>query len=84
MSFVFSDPEFDPKAAKKMEKELKKMEKEGKEGDKEGKKDGKGKISFKGAASAVKLASKLSPKSQRRKDKLNSNVAQLKVSNIFH
>ena len=51
-----------------MEKELKAME--GKE---------KKKHTLRGAAKAVSLASKLSPKSQRKKEKLDSTTAQLKV-----
>ena len=54
-----------------MEKELKKME---------GKKELKeSKITFKGTAKAISLAAKLSPKSQRRKDKIATSTAQLKV-----
>ena len=45
----------------------------------EGKKDGEKKHTFKGAAKAVSLASKLSPKSQRKKEKIASNVSQFKV-----
>ena len=70
---VASDPDYDPKQAKKSEKELKKME---------SKKDGteeKKKHTFRGAAKAVSLAAKLSPKSQRKKEKMCANTAQLKV-----
>lgn len=52
-----------------MEEELKKMEKKNE------------KKTFKGTAKAVGLASKLSPKSQRKKDALLSSTAQLKVKN---
>ena len=70
ISLFFSDPDFDPKEQKKLEKELKKME---------GRPDGEKKNAFRVAAKTVSLASKLSPKSQRKKEKSNSNTAQLKV-----
>lgn len=35
---------------------------------------------FKGFSKAVSLASKLSPKSQRKKEKAKANIAELKVS----
>ena len=58
-----------------MEKELKKME---------GKKELKeSKITFKGTAKAISLAAKLSPKSQRRKDKIATSTAQLKVCYVY-
>ncbi|XP_060603709.1 otoferlin-like isoform X5 [Ruditapes philippinarum] len=61
------DPDFNPKEAKKMEEELKKMEKKNE------------KKTFKGTAKSVALASRLSPKSQRKKDALLNSTAQLKV-----
>ncbi|XP_060603706.1 otoferlin-like isoform X2 [Ruditapes philippinarum] len=60
------DPDFNPKEAKKMEEELKKMEKKNE------------KKTFKGTAKSVALASRLSPKSQRKKDALLNSTAQLK------
>ncbi|XP_053394702.1 otoferlin-like isoform X2 [Mercenaria mercenaria] len=60
------DPDYNPKEAKKMEEELKKMEKKNE------------KKTFKGTAKSVALASRLSPKSQRKKDALLSSTAQLK------
>ena len=68
--FPLTDPEFDPKEAKKSEKELKKMEE---------KQESEKKLTFRGAAKTVSLASKLSPKTQRKKEKTNANTAQLKV-----
>lgn len=65
--YNISDPDFNPKEAKKMEEELKKMEKKNE------------KKTFRGTAKAVGLASKLSPKSQRKKDKLLTSTAQLRV-----
>ena len=69
-----TDPDYDPKQAKKLEKELKKME-----GKKDGEKTEGKKHHFRATAKAVSLASKLSPKSQRKKEKAESNIAQLKV-----
>jgi hypothetical protein len=63
----YVDPDFNPKEAKKMEEELKKMEKKNE------------KKTFKGTAKSVALASRLSPKSQRKKDALLNSTAQLKV-----
>ncbi|CAH1775865.1 unnamed protein product, partial [Owenia fusiformis] len=60
------------KEMKKMEKELKKME-----GGTPLKVSKIGKL--KGAAVAVSLAAKLSPKTQRRKEKIDANCAKLKV-----
>ena len=71
---VLADPDYDPKQAKKLEKELKKFEDKKEEGGGDDKK----KHTLKGAAKAVNLASKLSPKSQRKK-KITANIAQLKV-----
>ena len=65
--FILSDPDFNPKEAKKMEEQLKKMEKKSE------------KKTFKGTAKAVGIAAKLSPKSQRKKDLLLNSTAQLKV-----
>lgn len=42
--------------------------------------DEKKKHTFKGAAKAVSLASKLSPKSQRKKASMAANTSQLKVN----
>ena len=64
---------------------------DGKSGKKE--KDGKSKatsleklkeskITFKGTAKAVSLAQRLSPKSQRRKEKISSSTSQLKVNSV--
>lgn len=51
----------------------------------EGKKDGENKKhTLRGAARAVQLASKLSPKSQRKKEKANSATAQFKVSITYY
>ena len=54
---------------------------EGKGGSGDGIKEGK-KHTFKGTAKAVSLAAKLSPKSQRKKEKADCNTAQLKVGMI--
>ena len=62
------DPDYDPKQAKKFEKELKKMEGEEK------------KHTLRGTAKAVALTQRLSPKAQRKKDKIDPNIAKLKVS----
>ena len=64
------DPDYDPKQAKKFEKELKKMEGEEK------------KHTLRGTAKAVALTQRLSPKAQRKKDKIDPNIAKLKVWNI--
>ena len=69
-----ADSEYDPKEAKKVEKELLKIE---------GKKEGDKKHTLKGISKAVSLATKLSPKSQRRKEATPSNVAELKVCFLF-
>lgn len=61
------DPDYNPKEAKKMEATLKKMEKQDE------------KRTLKGTAKAVTLASKMSPKAQRKKDKAKSTTSQLKV-----
>ncbi|KAK6179510.1 hypothetical protein SNE40_011846 [Patella caerulea] len=66
------DDELNTKEAKKMEKELKKLEK--KEQDE--------KKTMKGAAKAVSLAKQLSPKSQRKKEKILTNTAQLKFHDM--
>ena len=65
---VYLDPDFDPKEAKKQEKQLKRLEKE------EG-----AKHTLKGPAKAVTLAQKLSPKAQRKKEKTDPNIAKLQV-----
>ena len=62
-----TDPDFNPKKAKKLEKELKKMEKGDADKEKKGTK-------------ASSLAAKLSPRSQRKKEKLYCNTTQLKVA----
>ncbi|XP_046585626.1 otoferlin-like isoform X5 [Haliotis rubra] len=64
----------DPKHAKKMEKELKKMEK----------KEAGDKKTLKGTAKAVSLAKQLSPKTQRKKDKLLNSTSQLKFHGIVN
>ena len=64
-----SDPDYNPKEAKKLEDALKKMEK-------------KEKRTLRGTAKAVSLAQKLSPKAQRKKDALMNSTAQLKVRNL--
>ncbi|XP_014771959.1 otoferlin isoform X1 [Octopus bimaculoides] len=64
------DPEYDAKHAKKMEKELKKMEKR--------EAALSGKMAFRSTSKGTSLASKLSPKTQRKKDKLLSATSQLK------
>ncbi|XP_052775587.1 otoferlin-like isoform X2 [Mya arenaria] len=66
------DPDFNPKEAKKMEEEIRKMEKRNE------------KQKFKNTAKAIGLATKLSPKSQRKKDKLINSTAQLKTSVAGH
>lgn len=68
------DPDYDPKEARKLEKELQRME---------SKKDGERKVTLKGFSKAVSLAAKLSPKSQRHKDKRPSNIAELKVGGML-
>lgn len=65
------DPEYNAKHAKKMEKELKKMEKK--------EATSSGKIGFRATAKAASFASRLSPKTQRKKDRLLSATSQLKV-----
>lgn len=67
--FACVSDDTDPKHAKKMEKELKKMEK----------KEAGDKKTLKGTAKAVSLAKQLSPKTQRKKDKLLNSTSQLKV-----
>ncbi|XP_021379810.1 otoferlin-like isoform X8 [Mizuhopecten yessoensis] len=70
------DPDFNAKEAKKFEAALKKMEKQDAKGDKKSK--------------GSSLASKLSPKSQRKKEKATNSTAQLKtissglLSSNFH
>ena len=61
-------------------KQTKKGEKDAKKGDK---KEGGDKRTFKGTARAVTLAKQLSPRTQRKKDKLMNNTAQLKVSFVL-
>ena len=65
--FVLSDPDFDPKEALKQERELEKLEKM------------EDKRTLKGAAKAVALAHKLSPKAQRKKTQIDPNIARLTV-----
>ena len=64
---VVLDPEYDPKEAKKQERELRKLEK------------ADDKKTFKGTAKAVALAQKLSPKTQRKKNTIDPNTARLTV-----
>lgn len=68
---LVTDPDFNPKEAKKMEEELKKMEKKTE------------KRTFKATAKAVALVSKLSPKAQRKQEALLNSTAQLKVIHVF-
>ena len=68
---LLDDPDFNPKEAKKMEATLKRMEEKNE------------KRTFKGTAKAVTLASKLSPKAQRKKDKAKNTTSQLKVFRFF-
>ena len=56
-------------SSKKAEKDAKKAEK----------KEAGDKKTFKGTAKAVTLAKQLSPRTQRKKEKLLNNTAQLKV-----
>ncbi|XP_056017603.1 otoferlin-like isoform X2 [Ostrea edulis] len=61
---VVDDPDFNPKEAKKLEKQMEKQDEQ--------------KKTFRGAAKAVSLASKLSPKSQQKKSNTPA-AAQLKT-----
>lgn len=70
---IWSDPDYDPKEAKRLEKELLKIESK-KDVDK--KQQPPKKVSKAGG-----LVAKLSPKSQRKKDTGANNIAQLKVQN---
>lgn len=59
------DPDYNPKEAKKLEKQMEKQDEQ--------------KKTFRGAAKAVSLASKLSPKAQQKKSNAPT-TAQLKVN----
>ena len=61
---VVDDPEYNAKEAKKLEKQMEKQDEQ--------------KRTFRGAAKAVSLASKLSPKAQQKKSATPA-TAQLKV-----
>ena len=70
----FKDIDCNVKEVEKMEKELQKLE---------GKKEIK-KATFKGAARAVSLATRLSPKNHRHKQKASTIAAHLKVKQLIH
>src|SRR6218665_2230029 len=70
---VKSDSDYDPKEAKKLEKELMKME---------GRQTEQKRYTMRGLSKAVSLAAKLSPKSKRRKDKI-LHIAEFQVKVVM-